>query len=173
MPPWSDLAVLIGIVASTGWWMRRLRRRGLRAGRYAAASAVGFLGLTLVIMMTAHCLDVLSRLAVGTSYQGAAFVYDFRAYSLLLLGVVLIACGTRLLRVSLRIGGSATEVRVEAIRALLAVLALVTPLVPIQGFFAIPLCAIAGLAMLLVVWRVLPAARPAEPLLRTEAPVPG
>ena len=161
MPPWSDLAVLFGIILSTGWWMARLRRRSARGGRYAAAAVVGFLGLTLVVAMTAHCLDVLSRLALGTGYDGAAFVYDFRTYSLLLLGAVLIAVGVRLLRVSSSIGTS-TDARGPALRAILAALALVVPLTPIHGFFAIPLSAIAGVALFLVLWRINPATRPVE-----------
>jgi hypothetical protein len=167
VPPLSDLAVLLGTFVSTGWWMLRLRRRGLRGGRYAAASAVALLGLSLIITMTAHCLDVLSRLAIGTGYDGAAFVYDFRTYSLLLLGTVLIASGARLVRVSHRIGASAVEARAEATRALLVVLALVAPLVPIQGFFAIPLCAMGATAMLLVLWCVRPVDRPAQPALES------
>jgi hypothetical protein len=173
MPPWSDLVVLLGIFVSTGWWMLHLHRRGLRGGRYAAASAVAFLGLALVLTMTAHCIDVLSRLAVGTGYDGAAFVYNFRTYSLMLLGAILIACGARLVRVSLLIGASGTEARVQAIRAVLMVLALVAPLIPIQGVFAIPLCVVAGVAMLLVLWHVRPTARPAEAAPAAVAPIAG
>jgi hypothetical protein len=168
MPPWSDLAVLLGIILSTGWWMVRQRRRGLRGGRYAAAAAVGFLGLTLVVTMTAHCLDVLSRLAIGTGYDGAPFVYNFRTYSLLLLGAVLIAGGVRLLHVASFIG-TPVDARGPAVRSLLAVLALVAPLIPVQGFFAIPLSAMAGVAVPLVLWQVRPVTRPAEPVVAVAA----
>jgi hypothetical protein len=169
VPPWSDLAVLLGLVLSTGWWIARLRLRGFRGGLFAAAAAVGFLGLTLIVTMTAHCLDVLSRLVIGTGYDGATFVYDFRTYSLLLLGTVLISVGVRLLRIASVVGTSA-DVRGPALRALLAVLALVAPLIPIQAFFAIPLTAIAGVAMLLVLWRVHPVVRPADTGVATAIP---
>jgi hypothetical protein len=171
VPPWSDLVVVFGIVLSTGWWMARLWRRGLRGGRYVAAAAVGFLGLTLVVTMTAHCIDVLWRLAAGTGYDGEAFVYNFRTYSLLLLGTVLIAVGVRLLRVSSSIGAS-PDARGPALRAILTAFALVAPLIPIHGFFAIPLSAMAGVAMFLVLWRVHPVARPAETVLAVAA-IPG
>jgi hypothetical protein len=171
MPPWSDLVVLLAIFVSTGWWMVRLHRRGLRGGHYAVASAVALLGLALIVTMTAHCLDVLSRLASGTGYDGAAFVYNFRTYSLLLLGGVLIACGGRLLRVSSLISESSADARLQALRAVLTVLAVVIPLIPIQGFFAIPLCVIAGLAMLLVLWRVPSVTGSTGPVPAAVAPV--
>jgi hypothetical protein len=60
--------------------------------------------------------------------------------------------------------GTFANVRGPAVRAILPVLALVVPLIPIQGFFAIPLSALAGAAMLLVVWRLRPIARPVEPV---------
>jgi hypothetical protein len=164
MPPWSDLAVLLGILCSTGWWVTRLRRGSIRGGGFAAAAAVGFLGIVLVVTMTAHCLDIVSRLAVGTGHDGAAFVYGFRTYSLLLLGALLIASGIRLLRLSSSLGTGASS-RGPALRAVLVVLALVAPLIPIHGFFAIPLSVIAGLALSLVLWPIGPAGRPAEPVV--------
>ncbi len=152
MPPWSDLLVLLGIVASTGYWLRLLRRRGLRGGRFAVAAAVALLGLVLIFTMTAHCLDVLSRLLIGAGYDGKAFVYDFRVYSLLLLGVVLIACGVRLLRISLGTGAGSGH-------TVTAVLILVAPLIPIQAFFAIPLTVLSGSVLLLILWLAEPAQR--------------
>ena len=163
--PWSDLVVLLGIVTSIGWWMIRLRRQGLRGGRYAAAGVVGFLGLTLVITMTAHSIDVFSRLVVGTGYDGAAFGYNFRTYALLLLGSVLIAAGARLLSVAWSIGNR-RDARGPVARPILVVLALVVPLIPIHGFFAIPLSATAGAAMLLVLWRLGPVTRRPIPCWR-------
>jgi hypothetical protein len=171
VPPWSDLVVLFGIVLSTGWWVARLRRRGLRGRRFAAAAAVGLLGLTLVVTMSAHCLDVLSRLAPGTGYGGAAFVYNFRTYSLLLLGAVLIGGGVRLLRVSPSIGAS-PDARGRALRAILTVFALVGPLIPIHGFFAIPLSLMAAIALFLVLWGAPPVLRPAETVAAVAA-IPG
>lgn len=172
MPPLSDLAVLLGILVATVWWIVRLRRRGLRGGRLAAASGMAFLGLVLVVTMVAHSIDVLSRLLIGTGYDGAAFAYGFRTYSLLLLGAVLIACGTWLLRLSLLVAASPLDGRRRAVLAVLTVLALVIPLVPIQGFFAIPLSAIAAVALLLVLWQLRPLRAPAAPGLSAAKPAP-
>jgi hypothetical protein len=168
VPPWFDLVVLLGIVISTVWWTIRLRRRGLRGGRFAAAALVGFLGLALLFTMTAHNIDVLSRLVVGTGYDGAVFGYNFRTYSLLLLGSVLIAAGARLLSVSSSIG-TQRDARGPAARVILIVLALVVPLIPIHGFFAIPLSATAGAAMLLVLWRVSPVTPATDPMMAVAA----
>jgi hypothetical protein len=170
MPPWSDLAVLLAIIVSTGYWVRLLRRRGLRGGGLALSSAVAFLGLVLIVTMTAHCLDVLSRLAIGTGYDGLAFVYNFRVYSLLLLGVVLIACGLRLMRISLVIGARTPEIRGQAVGAVATVLILVAPLIPVQGFFAIPLTALSAGLLVLVLWRVRPVGVGAEPALGADGP---
>jgi hypothetical protein len=172
MPPWSDLLVLLGITVSTGYWVRLLLRRGLRGRGLALSSAVAFLGLVLIVTMTAHCLDVLSRLAIGTGYDGRAFVYNFRVYSLLLLGVVLIACGLRLLRISLAIGAQTRPIWGPAVGALATVLILVAPLIPIQGFFAIPLSALSGVLLFLVLWRAQPAGTPPERVLVESLPEP-
>jgi hypothetical protein len=120
--------------------------------------------------MTAHCLDVLSRLAVGTGYDGLAFAYNFRVYSLLLLGLVLIACGLRLLRISLAISARMPEIRGQAVRAVATVLILVAPLIPIQGFFAIPLTVLSGVLLVLVLWRIRPAGAAPEPVLDADSP---
>jgi uncharacterized protein len=44
-----------GLGISTGWWTIRLRQRGVRGGRFAAAAVVGFLGLALVVTLVAAC----------------------------------------------------------------------------------------------------------------------
>lgn len=165
MPPWSDLLVLLGITVSTGYWVRLLRGRGLRGRGLALSSAVAFLGLVLIVTMTAHCLDVLARLAIGSGYDGRPLGYNFRVYSLLLLGLVLIACGLRLLRLSLAIGAQTREMRGPALRALATVLILVVPLIPIQGFFAIPLSALSGVLLLVVLRRAQPGETPPERVL--------
>lgn len=141
---------MLGIVTSTGYWWRLLRVRGLQGGRFAVWATVAFLGLVLIVTMTAHCLDVLSRLVIGTGHDGKVFVYDFRAYSLLLLGIVLIACGLRLLRISLGTGAGPS-------RTVTAVVILVASLTPIQPFFAIPLTVLSGAVLLLALWRAEPA----------------
>jgi hypothetical protein len=150
--PWSDIAVLIGVVFSTMYWMRMLRQRGVRGQRFVASGIVGFLGLVLIVTMAAHCLDVLTRLAIGRGYDGSVFGYDFRVYSLFLLGLVLIGVGVQLLRASLALCVSAPNATGLTLGRVGIVLVIVTPLIPIQAFFAISLTVLSGVTFILVVW---------------------
>jgi hypothetical protein len=147
--PLADIAVLVSIGISAPALAVLLRRRGLRRRRLFSAGWVGFYGVVLVVMMTAHCIDILSRLYVGKGYDGAAFTYNFRVYGLMLLGALLIACGVRLLRSALEVG-HADAARGTAARTTLLVLAVVAPLIPIHSFFAIPLTALGALTLLVL-----------------------
>ena len=93
-----DIAVLVSVAVGTAVLAYLIRRWGTRGRRFWETLWLGFFGLFLVISMVAHCLDVLSRLALGTSYAGEPFPYNFRVYSLFLLGAVLIALGLQLLQ---------------------------------------------------------------------------
>ena len=157
-----DLAVLISIVLLTAYWTRLLWRRDARGRILVSALAAAFLGIVLVATMTAHTLDVLSRLWIGTTYQGGTFPYSFRAYSLFLLGAVLIAAGTQLLGASLGLASASERAYRGALMWIAITLLLVLPLVPIQRFFAIPLSVLAGVVMLLVGWFARPSAGAAQ-----------
>jgi hypothetical protein len=89
---------------------------------------------------------------VGTGYGGAAFVYDFRVYSLLLLGVVLIGTGIRLLYAAVGLSRRVPGARGTALRTLGIVLAIVAPLIPFQAVFAISLSVLSGFGLLLAAW---------------------
>ncbi|HEV2736807.1 MAG TPA: hypothetical protein VGV85_18350 [Longimicrobiaceae bacterium] len=172
--PLADIAVLLSIAISTPALVVLLRRRGLRGRRLFSAGLVGFYGVVLVVTMTAHCIDIFSRLCVGKGYDGAAFTYDFRVYGLMLLGVLLIACGARLLRSALE-AGHADAARGTAARTTLLVLAVVAPLIPIHSFFAIPLTALGVLTLVVLAFAgVRPRPRThAQPVLeQIEARVP-
>lgn len=155
-----DLVVLISIVLLTAYWARLLWRRGARGRSLASAIAAAFLGIVLVATMTAHTLDVLSRLWIGTTYQGGTFQYSFRAYSLFLLGAVLITVGIQLLAASLGLGMASERAYRGALFWIAITLLLVLPLVPIQRFFAIPLSVLASVIMLLVAWFARPLKEP-------------
>jgi hypothetical protein len=150
--PSTDVAVLLAIGLAATAWLRWLWRSGVRGRRFAMCGWLGFLGLVLIIMLLAHCLDVLSRLYVGTGYGGAAFVYDFRVYSLLLLGVVLIGTGIRLLGAAIGLSRRVPGARGTALRTLGIVLAIVAPMIPFQAFFAISLSVLSGFGLLLAAW---------------------
>lgn len=162
--PGIDIAVLVVIVVGTLFLTHRLWRSGARGIRYAVALNLCFLGLVLVATMTAHQVDILYKLSHGTTPQGAVFRYDFRGYSLLLLGVLLAAAGVFLLRAGGEIGRGAGSLR-AARRIVVGVLVLVVPLIPIQAFFAIPLSVIGGICvtLLLLSKRSLAVAQTVEP----------
>lgn len=147
--PGTDIAVLVVIVVGTVFLTHRLWRNGARGMRYAVTLSLCFLGLVLVATMTAHLVDILYKLSHGTTPQGALFRYDFRVYSLLLLGVLLAAAGLFLLRSGGGIGRGAGSL-LAARRIVVGVLLLVVPLIPIQAFFAIPLSVIAGICLTLL-----------------------
>ena len=154
--PLTDIAVLLSIGISTPALARLLWRCGMRGRRLFTTVWVGFYGLVLAIMMVAHCIDVLSRLYIGQGYDGAAFVYNFRVYALLLLGAALIGCGLRLLKTALDLSHGGAAARSGGVRTTLLVLAVVAPLIPIHSFFAIPLTALGALTLLLLVWATVP-----------------
>ncbi|HEV2149651.1 MAG TPA: hypothetical protein VGR37_19785 [Longimicrobiaceae bacterium] len=167
--PLPDIAVLLAIALGTPALGALLWRRGVRGRRFFTAMWVGFYGLVLTVMMTAHCLDVLSRLYVGRGYDGAAFPYDFRAYALLLLGALVVGCGARVLRAGLGLGSADPASRREGIRVTVAVLAVVAPLIPIHSFFAIPLTVLGVLTLAVLLWA---APKPAERVLAPPLPEP-
>src|SRR5215204_4524464 len=70
-------------------------RRGARGRRLLAAFFALFYGATLVVMLGAHCADVLYNTVRGNaSVMGAgAFGLNWRTYSLLLFGALLIRFG--------------------------------------------------------------------------------
>lgn len=111
-------------------------RAGQRRGRLAAAVVGLFYGITLVVMLAAHCADVLWGLAHhATSMAGGRFTYDWRTYSLLLFGIVLIGRGVRCMNASLRMGRGDAAGRTALLREGVIVLALVLPLIPVHAFF--------------------------------------
>jgi hypothetical protein len=110
---------------------------------------VWFLGLVLLCTMSAHLIEILGRLVVGTSSVGTALPYDFRAYSLLLLGVVLVASGVYLMRQAGALGRGEPGARAAAVRGVIVVLLLNVPLIPIQAFFAGPLSGLGGITLVL------------------------
>ena len=161
--PVADLLVLAAILLGTAAVVRRLHRAGARGRRLAAGGALVTHGVVLVVMMTAHCADVLYRLAVGSWYTGAAARYDFRLYSLLLLGGVLVAAGGGIVRdaVALAVGDGNRRRAVR--RGVILSLVVVAPLLPIHAFFAVPLTALALVSLAVARWASFLDSAPAAP----------
>lgn len=165
--PLTDLAVLLTLGIATPVVVLLLRRRGLRGRRLFTAGWLGFYALVLVVSMAAHSVDIVWRLFVGRGYDGAATAYDFRVYSLVLLGAVLIGFGVRLLMATRELGRGLASARSGAAWTTLLALAVVAPLIPIQPVFAIPLTVLSALTLLVLAWAGAPPER-AEP----EPPAP-
>jgi hypothetical protein len=171
--PLSDLLVLLVIATATGASAVLLRRQGVRGRGYFAAVWVSFYGFVLAAMMLAHSAEILYRVLAGRpvgSTTGAA--YDFHIYSLLLLGALLTWAGAECLRAAPRLGGGSTQARRTAVRATVAALAIVAPLIPIQMVFGIAL-SVLSILTLLVLARSSPTSesipRPAQ--ARSRAPI--
>jgi hypothetical protein len=117
---------------------------------FAGAMAAAFYGIVLIVSMTAHIVDILSRWYVGRGYHGTPLGYDFRLYSLLLLGVLLATLGLRLVRSALRLSRGDPAGRSGALATAGLALIAVVPLIPIQRFFAVPLSVLGTLVMLIL-----------------------
>lgn len=153
--------ILVSLVASLvlQW------RRGLRWRRLAVTVYAMFFSLTVMSTMSMHCADVLYGLTHHLqSMTGKTFAYDWRTYSLLLFGALLIWFGARCLEAALRMGRGEERGRIDFLRHVAVILAIVLPLIPVNPFFG-PLASVAsGLALAIVGlggrgWTTQPAAR--------------
>jgi hypothetical protein len=149
--PFSDpivLALLLGsLFLSLGYqWRRGLRWRTLAVTVFAMWFSFG-----VISTMVMHCLDVLWGLSHHViSMTGKPFAYDWRTYSLLLFGALMIWLGVRCLRAALRMGRGEESARPEFLRLVAVVLAIVLPLIPVHPFFG-PIASVWSTLGLLVV----------------------
>jgi len=127
-------AILASLILSIGYqWRRGLRWRPLAVTTFAMWFSFG-----VISTMVMHCLDVLWGLTHHvTSMTGKPFTYDWRTYSLLLFGALMIWFGVRCLRAALRIGRGEESARLEFLRLVAVVLAIVLPLIPVHPFFGL------------------------------------
>ena len=141
------LALLLGLAACVGsQW-----RRGLRGRRLAVVVFAAFYGYALVAMLAAHCADVAySTVVHHRSPDGSVFAYNWRTYSLLLFGVLLIRQGAHCLRAALRLGGGEQGARADVLRAAGVVQVIVLPTVPLHGVFGTAVAVWSALTLLVV-----------------------
>jgi hypothetical protein len=138
-------AVIVAtLITSIRLWRERLPLIRLANGVYGyfAGALIGALGV-------AH-LVAISIAAVGRS---GPFVYTFRFYSLVLLGVLLVAGGAMAAVQATRVALDQRGARRALLTVWTAILAINLPLVPLQGF-AILFSALAALGLFLLagVW---------------------
>jgi hypothetical protein len=132
------IVALLFVLAAVGAAVRLAidARRRRAPGPLAAVGAIDlFCGLVILGLMALHLAAVVGRAVSGQGFGGdARFAYDFRFYSLLLLGVVIIIPGLvfALQARSLTEGDAGAWKR--ALWASGVLLLINVPLVPIQAF---------------------------------------
>jgi hypothetical protein len=139
--------VLLSLLASIVFqWRRGLRGRLLGVTVFAM-----FFSLAVIASMVMHDLDVLWGLTHRLpSMTGKPFAYDWRTYSLLLFGALMVWLGARCLRAALRMGRGDVVGRTEFLRLTAVMLAIVLPIIPIHPFFG-PVSSVASALALVVV----------------------
>lgn len=157
----TDLTVLVLIFAGTIIAAALLWRRRIRGRLLFDSVWLSFYGLVLILMMGAHSAEIVYRIvaARAAAANPAGSMYDFRVYSLLLLGALLIWAGVESLRAAQSLSRGSAEARRTALRVAMVVVAIVAPLIPIQRVFGILLTVLSLLAILVLKWGS-PASRP-------------
>lgn len=169
--PYVDQAVQVLILLGVPSVVLALRRRGARGRRLVAASASALLGYVLLVMMTAHNVDVVHGVAVrGVRFDGTPFRYDFHAYALLLLGAVLTWPCVLAARLAGPLGRGEAGARGAALRVVAAVLAVCLPLIPVHACFGVLISAVAAACGGAVAIATRPAPRPDAPALVSALP---
>ena len=125
-------------------------RRGQRGWRLAALVFVSFYGVGLVATMAAHCADIIHNLVLRNRslVDGSPFTYNWRTYSLLLFGVLLIDRGIRVLRATRRFAAGDRAARADILRSSALVLAITLPLIRVHAFFGVLISVWSSLALL-------------------------
>jgi hypothetical protein len=150
--PYTDPIVLGLLLVSLIGSLAYQWRLGLRGGRLAVVTVAMFYGLAAIIALSMHTLDVLYGFSHrnASAITGQAFAWDWRTYSLLLFGALMIWFGARCLRLALRLGRGDTSARTEFLRFSGVILLVVLPLIPIQAMFGVVAAGLSVIALLVV-----------------------
>ena len=148
----TDLTVLALIFAGTILATALLWRRRIRGRLLFDSIWLSFYGLVLILMMGAHSAEIVYRIvaARAAAANSAGSWYDFRVYSLLLLGALLIWAGVESLRAAQSLSRGSAQARRAALRVAVVVVAIVAPLIPFQKVFGILLTVLSLLAILVL-----------------------
>ena len=151
--PYTDPIVLGLLLVSLIGSLVYQWRRGLRGGRLAVVTVAMFYGLSAIIALGMHTVDVLYGYSHrNTSFvTGKPFAWDWHTYSLLLFGVLMIWFGVQCVRRALRLGRGDASARMEFLKLSGVILLVVLPIIPIQAFFGVVAAGLSVIA-LLVVW---------------------
>jgi len=147
----TDILVLLAVILGTAGASILLRRQSIRGSRLFAAVWLSFYGLMLVASMLAHNIEILYRATAGrAASSNNAPVYNFRLYSLLLLGALLIWAGVVCLRAAPRVGRGTPDARRTAIATSVVVALIVAPLIPLQMLFGIAFTVLSLVTLLIL-----------------------
>jgi hypothetical protein len=142
-----DLVPLGGAFAATAITAISLRRARPPLTRLLVAAYGYFAGALVGALGVAHLVAVaIGAIAPGRQHQ---FVYDFRFYSLALLGVLLTAAGLMAATEAARLARGQRAAWRGSLSVWAAILAINLPLVLLQGFAAL-FTVLAALALLLL-----------------------
>ena len=109
-----------------------------------------FFGLALCTLILGHLAEILHQKIVKKIFDdNNSWTYDFRFYSLIMMGVLLAGCGIRYLWAVRTLSREGMAGRRITLTTTLFVLVIVVPLIPIQPFFATVLSSL-GFATLLI-----------------------
>jgi hypothetical protein len=127
-------------------------RRGLRGGRLAVVALAMFYGLSVIVALGMHCVDVLYGLShrLESFSTKRPFGWDWHTYSLLLFGVLMVWLGARCVRYALWMGRGDAGARTQFLRLAGAMLLVVLPIAWIQPLFGVAGSLLSVLALLVV-----------------------
>ena len=150
--PYSDPIVLALLIVSLIGSLVYQWRRGLRGLRLAVVTFAMFYGLSVIVALGMHCVDVLYGLThrLESFRTGTTFVWGWHTYSLLLFGVLMVWLGVRCVLHAMGMGRGDAGARSEFLRLAGILLLIVLPIVWIQPLFGAAGSALSVIALLVV-----------------------
>jgi hypothetical protein len=131
----EEIITLLVAVGASAWIVFRARRQRAPTGILVLGGVVGFVGCYVFLLGSQHTIAVLGRALRQLSSPGSqGALYDFRRYSLMLLGALLITTGLRLLAYGPGLVRREHRSWKGALWTAVVLLAINAPLMPIQGF---------------------------------------
>ncbi len=131
--------MLYASIGGAIWFAIAARRRGCAPPLTAAATINFFNGILIAALGSAHLIAVVSLAISGEgSSPAGTFVYDFRFYALVLLGMLLMAGGAGCFAPALGLTRGETRSWKTTLWATLALLVINVPLIPVQGLALTP-----------------------------------
>jgi hypothetical protein len=129
------LFLVLAAIGAAVWLAVDARRRQAREGLAAVGAIDLFCGLVILVLMALHLAAVIGRAVSGQGFGGELrFAYDFRFYSMLLLGVVIIVPGLVFVMAARRLTEGDAGAWTRALWACGVLLLINIPLVQIQAF---------------------------------------